>query len=141
MHHDCFVCQLHAGHVGEPPGGYIYEDRYWKVAHGFAHVVDLGTLVIESRRHYLDFADMTAAEAAAYGGILARVYTALKAELGAERIYTAVFMEGAPHFHAFLHPRLPNTPIRGPALLTPQSPCDEVAASRLVAALRARLAP
>jgi len=139
MDPDCFVCRLHAGRAAGPPGGYIYEDQYWKVGHGFAQVVELGTLVLESTRHYLDFADMTPAEAVSYGPLLTRLYRAVKAELGAERIYTAVFLEGAPHFHAFLHPRFPDGAVRGPALLTPHLPCDEVTATQLVVALRARL--
>jgi diadenosine tetraphosphate (Ap4A) HIT family hydrolase len=141
-HQDCFICRKHADWEAQPPGGYLYEDAHWKVGHGPSQMVGLGTLVIESARHYLDFAEMTTDEATSYGPLLARLYVALKAETGAERIYTAVFMEGASHFHAWLHPRLPGEQVRGPALLMLDYnvPCDEAAATRLVVALRARLA-
>jgi diadenosine tetraphosphate (Ap4A) HIT family hydrolase len=141
MHQDCFVCRKHAGREAHPPGGYFYEDAYWKVGHGPPQMVGLGTLVIESARHYLDFAEMTTDEAASYGPLLAKLYVALKAETGAERIYTTVFLEGTPHFHAWLHPRLPDEQMRGPAslMLDHNVPCEETAAARLAVALRAKL--
>lgn len=136
---DCFICRKNEGLEAPPPGGYVYEDAHWKVGHAPTHMTGLGTLVIESARHYLDFADMTADEAATFGGLLAKLYAGLKAETEAERVYTALFMEGAPHFHAWLVPRYPGDAVRGPALLE-QNQCDEVAAVRLAEALRTQLA-
>jgi diadenosine tetraphosphate (Ap4A) HIT family hydrolase len=138
MEPNCFICRKNAGLEAPPPGGYIYEDAHWKVGHAPAHVVGLGTLVVESARHYLDPADMTPDEAASFGPLLAKLYRALKGETDAERVYSAWFMEGAPHFHAWLVPRYPGGEVRGPALLD-QSRCDEAQAAQLAGALRKRL--
>jgi diadenosine tetraphosphate (Ap4A) HIT family hydrolase len=134
----CFICRKNAGQEAPPPGGYVYEDAHWKVGHAPAHMVGLGTLVVESARHYLDFSEMTADEADSFGGLMADLYVALKNETGAERVYTAFFAEGAPHFHVWLVPRYPGGEVRGPALLD-QNSCDEAEAIKLAAALRKRL--
>jgi diadenosine tetraphosphate (Ap4A) HIT family hydrolase len=139
MQQNCFICRKNVGLEAAPPGGYIIEDMYWKVGHGPAHTSRLGTLVIEAARHYLDFADMTSDEATSYGPLLVKLYAALKAETGAERVYTALFMEGAPHFHTWLVPRFVEEQVRGPALLAEETPCNGVAAARLAGALRERL--
>jgi diadenosine tetraphosphate (Ap4A) HIT family hydrolase len=139
MQPDCFICRKHVSLEAPPPGGYIVEDAHWKVGHGPVHVTRLGTLVIESARHYLDFAEMTSEEAASFGPLLMKLYSALKLETGAQRVYTALFMEGAPHFHAWLVPRYAGEQVRGPALLAEEVPCDEEAATRLAGALREQL--
>lgn len=54
----CFICDKHAGLSNQPPGGYIYEDGHWMVCHFPAEQSVLGQLVIESKRHFLDFSDM-----------------------------------------------------------------------------------
>jgi len=41
---NCFICRKHAGLEAAPPGGYIFEDANWKVGHGPAHLIRLGTL-------------------------------------------------------------------------------------------------
>ena len=55
----CFLCRKHIGQEVAPPGGYIYEDEHWMVCHAQPHMGPLGTLFIESRRHFLDYAEMT----------------------------------------------------------------------------------
>jgi diadenosine tetraphosphate (Ap4A) HIT family hydrolase len=138
MEQGCFICRKNVGLEDTSPGGYVYEDDHWKVGHAPAHMVGLGTLVVESARHYLDFSEMNADEAASFGELLSKLYRVLKAETGAERVYTALFMEGAPHFHAWLVPRYPGGHVRGPALLD-QSSCDEAEAGQLAGALKRRL--
>jgi diadenosine tetraphosphate (Ap4A) HIT family hydrolase len=138
MEQSCFICRKNAGLEAPPPGGYVYEDVYWKVGHAPSDMVGLGTLVVESTRHYLDFSGMETDEAASFGGLMAKLYAALMAETGAERVYCALFAEGAPHFHVWLVPRYPGGEVRGPALLD-QSSCDETEAIALAAALRKRL--
>jgi diadenosine tetraphosphate (Ap4A) HIT family hydrolase len=108
------------------------------VCHAPSNMVGLGTLVVESARHYLDFSEMNADEAASFGVLVSKLYTILKTETGAERVYTALFMEGALHFHAWIVPRYPGGQVRGPALLD-QASCDEAEAVRLAEALRKRL--
>lgn len=105
----CFICKKHAGMVGPPPGGYIVEDQHWFVCHAPPHMGRLGTLVVEARRHYLDFAEMQADEQASYGPLLHQLFAALKSATGAERVYQMVLLEGQPHFHAWLVPRLPES--------------------------------
>jgi diadenosine tetraphosphate (Ap4A) HIT family hydrolase len=102
---DCTLCQKHNDQFAPPPGGYIYKGEHWLVCHASAEMGPLGTLFIESRRHFLDFADANEEELAAYGPLLKKVYTALKSLTGAERVYQVVFLEGIPHFHAWLVPR------------------------------------
>ena len=102
----CFICQKHAGLVSLPPGGYIYEDAYWRVAHAPVEEMGSGTLIVESKRHFLDFGQMTEEEASTYGVLMHRLYTALYAVTGAERIYSVMLLEGVPHFHVWLIPRL-----------------------------------
>src|SRR5574342_306190 len=96
---DCFLCRKHAGQEAAPPGGYIYEDAYWMVCHAPGRLGPLGTLFIESRRHFLDYSEMTSEEAAGLGGVLKMVFAALRAQTGAERIYQVLLLEGVPHFH------------------------------------------
>ena len=114
---DCFLCQKHAGAVAQPPGGYIYGDEYWQVCHAPVEKGPLGTLFIESSRHFLDFSEASSEELAQYGILLKQVYTALHTLTGAERIYQVVILEGIPHFHAWLIPRAAGIEERGIAFL------------------------
>jgi len=140
MQQDCFICRKHIGLESAPPGGYIIQNDYWKVGHGPVHVSRLGTVVIESVRHYLDFEAMTAEEAVTFGPLFVKLYAVLRAETGAERIYTALFVEGAPYFHIWLVPRFHDDPLRGPAVLEEKAHSSEEVAARLASALRHRLA-
>ncbi|SFV10469.1 hypothetical protein SAMN05421543_1892 [Alicyclobacillus macrosporangiidus] len=74
----CFICEKHLGMVGPPPGGYIYEDNEWMVCHFPAGQSVLGQLVVESRRHVLDFSEMTDHEVMTYGILVKKLYSALK---------------------------------------------------------------
>ena len=117
MEEPCFICQKHAGIVAPPPGGYLYQNAHWKVCHAPATLARLGTLFVESKRHVLDFADMTTAETTTYGQTMTLVYAALKRLLNAERVYTVMMLEGVPHCHVWLVPRLPGETLRGVELL------------------------
>ena len=136
---DCLICQKHDGILAPPPGGYIYEDPHWRVCHASTTQGSLGTLVIESKRHFLDYEAMTPDEAAAYGALLPRLYVVLKPLTGAERIYHLVLLEGLSHFHAWLVPRPFNSPENGLAFLNMDRSCDEYQAQRMAADLRAAL--
>lgn len=132
---ECFICRKHAGLEPAPPSGYLYEDAHFRVCHAPAALALPGTLLIESRRHLLDFAAMTPEEAVDYGALLARVYSAIKRVTGAERVYTTVTLEGAAHFHSWHIPRLPDAAARGTALLAQDHACTEdeaVAAAQAV---------
>jgi diadenosine tetraphosphate (Ap4A) HIT family hydrolase len=132
---ECFLCQKHQGALAPPPGGYAHEDKHWLVCHAPADKGPLGTLFIESRRHFLDFADANEDELATYGPLLKRVYAALKSLTGAERVYQIVFLEGIPHFHAWLVPRRREEE-KGMAFLTKDIVCEQGEAKRLAEDLR-----
>jgi diadenosine tetraphosphate (Ap4A) HIT family hydrolase len=132
---DCFLCQKHAGKDATPPGGYIYEDTHWMVCHAPVNKGPLGTLLIESRRHFLDFSEASPDEAASYGPLLKKLYTELKSITGAERIYQVIMLEGVPHFHAWLVPRAKEIPERGIKFLEKDFSCNETDVLKLVTIL------
>ena len=132
----CYVCDKHNGKEDQPPGGYIYNDEYWMVCHAPVNMGPLGTLMIEARRHYLDYADMTEEEAQSYGRILKKVYKAVHQYVDAERIYHVVTLEGEPHLHAWFLPRGKDVPERGLKLWQKDISCEEKDAIALVNELR-----
>lgn len=136
---DCFICRKQRGEEAAPPGGYLYEDAHFRVCHAPATMAARGALLVESRRHFLDFAEMTPEEAASYGPLLSRLYAAIKRAVGAERVYTLVTLEGAEHFHAWLIPRAPDATSRGVALLAEEHSCAPAEAEAAAEAVRAAL--
>lgn len=132
----CFICRKHKGQEPAPPGGYIYEDEHWLVCHAPGKLGPLGTLFIESRRHFLDYADMTDAEAASLGNVLKRVYKALREYTGAERMYQLCTMEGQPHYHCWIVPRRKEVTERGLKFLARDDSCDDREAAALAEKLR-----
>ena len=100
----CFICRKHAGQLALPPGGSIYEDEDWIVCHAPVAEADAGTLLIEPKRHFCNFAGMNAAEAESYGPLLRNVCAALQQVTGSEQIYAFVLPEGVPHLHTRLVP-------------------------------------
>jgi diadenosine tetraphosphate (Ap4A) HIT family hydrolase len=137
---ECLICQKHAGLILPPPGGYVIADNYWCVCHAPPDRGPLGTLFIESRRHFLDYAEMSPYEAATYGALLGRVYVALRQVTGAERIYSVVLLEGIPHFHNWLVPRPAGVQERGMAFLSRDVQCTQQEAEAIAARLRELLA-
>ena len=121
----CFICRKHAGQEAAPPGGYIYEDEHWLGCHAPGKLGPLGTLFVESRRHFLDYAEMTDEEAASFGELLKKVYAALREHTQAERIYQLSTMEGQPHYHCWLVPRRKEDPERGLKFLARDDSCEE----------------
>jgi diadenosine tetraphosphate (Ap4A) HIT family hydrolase len=135
----CFLCQKHAGKLASPPGGYIYEDIHWRVCHAPVDKGPLGTLFIESQRHFLDFSEALPEETASYGPLLKRLYTELKSITGAERVYQVIMLEGVPHFHAWLVPRTKEIPERGIKFLEKDFTCNEADVQKLAMALHGAL--
>jgi diadenosine tetraphosphate (Ap4A) HIT family hydrolase len=133
---NCFICRKHLGQEPAPPGGYIHEDEHWMVCHAPAELGPLGTLFIESRRHFLDYADMTAEESASLGKVMQRVYQALRTHTFAERIYQLTTLEGQPHFHTWLVPRRKEDAERGLKFLGRDDSCTEQEAVALAGRLR-----
>ena len=133
---DCFICRKHKELEPAPPGGYIYEDEHWMVCHAPGKLGPLGTLFIESKRHFLDYSEMTDEEATSLGNILKRVYHALRMSMEMERIYQLSTMEGQPHFHCWIVPRGKDTTERGLKFLARDDSCEEKDAIVLVEKLR-----
>jgi diadenosine tetraphosphate (Ap4A) HIT family hydrolase len=133
---DCFLCRKHQGEEAAPPGGYIYEDEHWMVCHAPGKLGPLGTLFIESKRHFLDYAEMTGEESASLGSVMKKIYRALKLHTEAERVYQVTLMDGVPHFHSWLVPRRKGDSERGMKFLARDDSCGEDEASALAETLR-----
>jgi diadenosine tetraphosphate (Ap4A) HIT family hydrolase len=105
---DCFIFRRQdgQGHEESPPlGGYIVEGKYFLAEHAPLKSSHVGTVIVEARRHLLDFGEMTSEESVELGGILKRLVPAVKFATGAERVYFLALMERAPHFHLWLVPK------------------------------------
>jgi diadenosine tetraphosphate (Ap4A) HIT family hydrolase len=133
---NCFLCRKHKGEEAAPPGGYIYEDEHWMICHAPGKLGPLGTLFIESRRHFLDYAEMTDEESVSLGNVMKKIYSALRLHTGAERIYQVTLMEGVPHFHSWLVPHRKDDPERGIKFLARDDSCSDEEASALADKLR-----
>jgi diadenosine tetraphosphate (Ap4A) HIT family hydrolase len=121
----CFICRKHNGQEAAPPGGYIYEDEHWMVCHAPAKLGPLGTLFIESKRHFLDYSEMTDGESISLGNVLKKAYYALRTHTDAERIYQLSTMEGQPHYHCWILPRRKDITERGLKFLARDDSCSE----------------
>jgi len=132
----CFICRKHNGQEAIPPGGYIYEDEYWMVCHAPGKLGPLGTLFIESKRHFLDYAEMTDEESASLGYVMRKIYHALRTRTGAERIYQVTLMEGAPHYHSWLVPHRKEDIEKGMKFLARDDSCSDEDAAALANQLR-----
>ena len=133
---NCFICRKHEGLETTPPGGYIYEDEHWMVCHAPGKLGPLGTLFIESKRHFLDYAAMTAEESASLGVVMRKIYHTLKLHTGAERVYQVTLMEGVPHFHSWLVPHRKDDVEKGMKFLTRDDSCSDEDAAKLANTLR-----
>jgi diadenosine tetraphosphate (Ap4A) HIT family hydrolase len=132
----CFICRKHNGEEAAPPGGYIYEDEHWMICHAQPHMGPLGTLFIESKRHFLDYAELTDDESATLGNVMRKIYHALKLHTEAERVYQVTLMEGVPHFHSWLIPHRKDDPEKGMKFLMRDDSCAEEDAIALANKLR-----
>jgi diadenosine tetraphosphate (Ap4A) HIT family hydrolase len=126
---DCNICRkqddLKTGSAlldAPRPGGYIVEREHFLAEHAPLQESSAGTVIVEARRHLLDFAEMTPAESAELGSILNRLVPAIKAATGVQRVYYLAVMERAPHFHLWLVPRKNEGDLRGAAYLAQQPP-------------------
>ncbi|BFT72429.1 HIT family protein [Paenibacillus sp. P36] len=134
----CFICDKHNGVSNQPPGGYIYEDEHWMVCHFPTEQSVLGQLLIESKRHFLDFSEMTDEEARTYGYLVKKLYSTLKEITGAERVYSLVTIDGVPHFHAHFIPRMGQSTTKGIKFITQEKSCEVKDVTELVKKLIAK---
>jgi diadenosine tetraphosphate (Ap4A) HIT family hydrolase len=104
------------------PGGYIVEGEHFLAEHAPLQESSAGTVIVEARRHLLDFGDMTPDESAELGPVLHRLIPAIKAATGVQRVYYLAVMEHAPHFHLWLVPKKNEGQLLGAAYLAQQPP-------------------
>jgi diadenosine tetraphosphate (Ap4A) HIT family hydrolase len=126
---DCNICRKQDGlKTGSDlldvpiPGGYVVKGEHFVVEHAPLQESSAGTVIVEARRHLLDFGDMTPAESAELGSILHRLVPAIKAATDVERVYYLAVMERAPHFHLWLVPKKNEGGLRGVEYLAQQPP-------------------
>jgi diadenosine tetraphosphate (Ap4A) HIT family hydrolase len=126
---DCNICRKQDGlKTGSAlldvprPGGYIVEREHFVAEHAPLQESSAGTVILEARRHLLDFAEMTPAELAEVGSILNKLVPAIKAATGVQRVYYLAVMERAPHFHLWLVPKQNEGDLLGAAYLAQDPP-------------------
>jgi diadenosine tetraphosphate (Ap4A) HIT family hydrolase len=126
---DCNICRKQDGlKTGSElldsgrPGGYIVEDEHFVAEHAPIQESSAETVIVEARRHLLDFGEMTPAELAELGSVLNRLVPAIKAATGVQRVYFLALMERAPHFHLWLVPKKDEGALRGVAYMAQQPP-------------------
>ena len=105
----CSVCAEVAGTV-TAPGGVVYRDEWWEVAHHTGPWSDPGELMVKARRHVESLAALTAAEASALGPVLRAAVAAVERVVRPERLYVASYGERVRHVHFFLLPRTSSLP-------------------------------
>jgi diadenosine tetraphosphate (Ap4A) HIT family hydrolase len=126
---DCHICLLQDGLTtgsqlldAPRPAGYIVEGEHFLAEHAPLAESSAGTVIVEARRHLLDFGEMTPAEIAEFGPLLRRLVPAVKAATGVERVYYLALMERSPHFHLWLVPKENEGELRGVPYLAQQPP-------------------
>ena len=106
---DCSVCAELAGRI-PAPGGSVYRNAWWEVAHHTGLWTDPGELIVKARRHVDSMSGLTAEEAASLGPVLRAAVAAVERVVRPERIYVASYNERVRHVHFFLLPRTSSLP-------------------------------
>jgi len=106
------------------------------VCHAPGRLGPLGTLFIESKRHFLDYAEMTNEESASFGNVMRMIYRELKIHAGAERVYQVTLIEGIPHFHSWLVSHRKEDTEKGMKFLAGDGSCSDREAAELAGKLR-----
>jgi diadenosine tetraphosphate (Ap4A) HIT family hydrolase len=111
----CLACDTIAGRV-MPPGGVIFQNEHWLVDHAVSPAPLTGFLIIKTKRHVEDIADLTLSEHASLGEAMSRTTKALRDVMAPERLYLASLGESVRHVHWLVVPRTAGLPA-GPSLL------------------------
>jgi len=138
---ECVICarlrdgRPHNGSVG----GYVYDDEHWYAYHAPVQSATLGQLFLISKRHFLDFAEMTPAEAASYGLVLRTLYATLKQVTQQSACTPTSAWRASPISMCGWIPRDADAVERGWAFITKDRSCVEADARAVVDRLRAAL--
>jgi len=106
---DCPVCAELAGRIAAP-GGAVYRNAWWEVAHHTGAHTDPGELIVKARRHVESMSGLTEDEAASLGPVLRAAVTVIERVVRPERVYVASYGERVRHLHFFLLPRTASLP-------------------------------
>src|ERR1700722_3968960 len=109
---DCNICRKQDGlKTGSKlldaprPGGYVVEGEHFLAEHAPLQESSAGTVVVEARRHLLDFGEETHPESPELGSVLHRLVPVIKAATWVLGAYSLAVMGRAPHFHLLPVPR------------------------------------
>ena len=103
------MCAEVAGTI-TAPGGVVFRNQWWEVAHHTGPWTDPGELIVKARRHVESLAGLTPAESAALGPVLRAAVAAVERVVRPERVYVASYGERVRHLHFFLLPRTAGLP-------------------------------
>jgi diadenosine tetraphosphate (Ap4A) HIT family hydrolase len=106
---NCSVCAELAGRI-PAPGGVVFQDAWWEVAHHTGPWTDPGELIVKARRHVESIAQLTDTEVDALGPVLRAAVAAVTRVVRPERTYVASYGERVRHVHFFLLPRTASLP-------------------------------
>jgi diadenosine tetraphosphate (Ap4A) HIT family hydrolase len=126
---DCHIC-LHQDGLktgselldAPRPGGNIVDGEHFLAEHAPLQESSAGTVIVEARRHLLDFGEMTPTESAELGAVLHRLVPAIKAATEVKRVYFLAVMEHSAHFHLWLVPKKGDGEPRGADYLAQRPP-------------------
>lgn len=108
MTDDCFICRKHRGQI-EIPGGLLFEDDLVVVSRP-ANIDYPAYLMLDTRRHVWELADLTAVESEAVGRTVSRMARALRDICGVVHVYSFFLADAVPHAHFHIVGRYPGTP-------------------------------
>lgn len=144
MKDDCYACRM--ADDGAPQRERLQRAEGWRVALDFNSALE-GWLILTPLRHVESLAELTAAEAAALGGLLRNASLALRTVTGCVKTYVMLFAEvdGFAHLHFHVVPRMADQPddLRGPKIFgyLRQTPVTEARRDELAEQLLAAWPP
>jgi diadenosine tetraphosphate (Ap4A) HIT family hydrolase len=139
---NCLTCEANAGRI-RPAGGVILATDFWQAEHGIDRLVR-GYVVLKTRRHIHETADLAPDEATSLGPTLQMLLRSMRTALAPERVYVCSFAETVHHLHFHLIPRYADMPALGPSLMADlfagRWGCTEAEAGAASDGIRAALA-
>jgi diadenosine tetraphosphate (Ap4A) HIT family hydrolase len=105
----CQVCEELSGRI-PAPGGPVFRNQWWEVAHHTGAWTDPGELIVKSRRHVESLGLLDSGEAASLGPVLGAAVAAVERVVRPERVYVASYGERVRHVHFFILPRTTSLP-------------------------------